>query len=176
MHILIVSKSNLKLQVFGLFSRFVRTLIIKISSSEEPANSTSIHRVRNGDKLFILFHPSPKNIRKVSIAQLKTRKGAPKISKWRRTCRTNFLGAQNVPLLGTGKWSTISALPLLRPSGCSCALLLCHLQWESHQLSDTSISPSFKCIFRMQTCKLQLYSWKVNVRQIVISPNILAYT
>ena len=63
-HILIVSKSNLKLQVFGLFSRFVRTLIIKISSSEEPANSTSIHRVRNGGKLVILFHPSPKNITK----------------------------------------------------------------------------------------------------------------
>ena len=61
-HILIVSKSNLKLQVFGLFSRFVRTLIIKISSSEEPANSTSIHRVRNGGKLVILLHPSPKNI------------------------------------------------------------------------------------------------------------------
>ena len=62
MHILIVSKSNLKLQVFGLFSRFVRTLIIKISSSEEPANSTSIHRVRNGGKLVILFHPFPKNV------------------------------------------------------------------------------------------------------------------
>ena len=62
MHILIVSKSNLKLQVFDLFSRFVRTLIIKISSSEEPANSTSIHRVRNGGKLVILSHPSPKNI------------------------------------------------------------------------------------------------------------------
>ena len=63
-HILIVSKSNLKLQVFGLFSRLVRTLIIKKSSSEEPANSTSIHRVRNGGKLVILFHPSPKNITK----------------------------------------------------------------------------------------------------------------
>ena len=63
-HILIVSKSNLKLQVFGLFSRFVRTLIIKISSSEEPANSTSIHKVRNGGKLVILFHPSPKDITK----------------------------------------------------------------------------------------------------------------
>ena len=63
-HILIVSISNLKLPVFGLFSRFVHTLIIKISSSEEPANSTSIHRVRNGGKLVILFHPSPKNITK----------------------------------------------------------------------------------------------------------------
>ena len=62
MHILIVSKSNLKLQVFGLFSRFVRTLIIKIYSSEEPANTTSIHRVRNGGKLVIHFHPSPKNM------------------------------------------------------------------------------------------------------------------
>ena len=63
-HILIVSISNLKLPVFGLFSRFVHTLIIKISSSEEPANSTSIHKVRNGGKLVILFHPSPKNITK----------------------------------------------------------------------------------------------------------------
>ena len=61
-HILIVSKSNLKLQVFGLFLRFVCTLIIKISSSEEPVDSTSTHRVRNGGKLVILFHPSPKNI------------------------------------------------------------------------------------------------------------------
>ena len=61
-HILIVSKSNLKLQVIGPFSRFVRTLIIKIPSSEEPAHSTSIHRVRNGGKLVILFHPSPKNL------------------------------------------------------------------------------------------------------------------
>ena len=63
-HILMVSKSNLKLQVFGLFSRFVCTLTIKISSSEEPASSTSIHRVRNGDKLVILFHPSPKILQK----------------------------------------------------------------------------------------------------------------
>ena len=63
-HILIVSKSNLKLQVFGHFTRFVRTLIIKISSSEEPSNSASIQRVRNGGKLVILFHPSPKNITK----------------------------------------------------------------------------------------------------------------
>ena len=61
-HILVVSESNLKLQVFSLFSRFVRTLIIKISSSEKPANSTSIHRVRNDGKLVILFHLSPKNI------------------------------------------------------------------------------------------------------------------
>ena len=60
MHISIVSKSNLKLQVFGLFSRFFRTLIIKISSSEEPSNSTSIHRVMNGGKFVILFYPSPK--------------------------------------------------------------------------------------------------------------------
>ena len=55
-HILIVIKSNLTLQVFDLFSRFVRTLINKISSSEEPANSTSIYRVRKGGKLIILFH------------------------------------------------------------------------------------------------------------------------
>ena len=62
LHILISSKSNLKLQVFGLFSCFVRTLIIKISSSEGPANTTSIHRVRNIGILVIFFHPSPKSI------------------------------------------------------------------------------------------------------------------
>ena len=61
LHILIFSKSNLKLQVFGLFSCFVRTLIIKISSSEGPANTTSIHRVRNIRILVIFFHPSPKS-------------------------------------------------------------------------------------------------------------------
>ena len=55
LHILIFSNSNLKLQVFGLFSRFVRTLIIKISSSEGPANTTSIHRVRNIGILVIHF-------------------------------------------------------------------------------------------------------------------------
>ena len=103
-HILIVSKSNLKLKVFGLFSRFVRTLIIKISSSEEPANSTSIHRVRNDGKLVIRFHPSPKKYyKKVSIAQLKTHGRALKISNWRQTRRTNFIGAcaDEMPLCST---------------------------------------------------------------------------
>ena len=88
-HILIVSKSNLKLQVFGLFSRFVRTLTIKISSSEEPASSTNIHRVRNGDKLVILFHPLPKNITK----SCRSPRRALKISKWRRMRGTSFIGA-----------------------------------------------------------------------------------
>ena len=88
-HILMVSKSNLKLQVFGLFSRFVRTLTIKISSSEEPASSTSIHRVRNGDKLVILFHPFPKNITK----SCRSPRRALKISKWRRMRGTSFIGA-----------------------------------------------------------------------------------
>ena len=102
-HILMVSKSNLKLQVFGLFSRFVRTLTIKISSSEEPASSTSIHRVRNGDKLVILFHPSPKNItKKVSIAQLRTRRRALKISKWRRIRRTICACADEIHLGRSG--------------------------------------------------------------------------
>ena len=64
LQILIFSKSNLKLQVFGLSSRFVRTLIINISSSERPANTTSIHRARNSGRLVVLFHPSPKNITK----------------------------------------------------------------------------------------------------------------
>ena len=92
MHILIVSKSNLKLQVFGLFLRFVRTLILNISSSEEPANSTSIHRVRNGGKLVIIFIPLQKICRKGVDRQLKTHGSALKIPKWRRKRRTNFIG------------------------------------------------------------------------------------
>ena len=68
---LIVSKSNLKLQVFGLFSRFVRTLTIKMSSSEEPANSTSIYRVRNG--CYTLSSLSKKYYIKVSTAQVRIR-------------------------------------------------------------------------------------------------------
>ena len=95
-HILIVSKSNLKLQVFGLFSRFVRTLTIKISSSEEPASSTSIHRVRNGDKLVILFHPFPKNITKRCWSPRRTLK----ISKWRRMRRTSFICACANEMIG----------------------------------------------------------------------------
>ena len=90
MHILIVSKSNLKLQVLGLFSRFVRTLIIKISSSEEPENSRSIRRVGNVGKLVILFHPSPRSI---------TKRCRSLSSKWRRTRRTNFLGACAILLI-----------------------------------------------------------------------------
>ena len=63
-HMLIFSKSNLKLQVFGLFLRFVRTLIHKVSSFEEPANTVSIHRVRNDGKPGIFFHTSSKNYKK----------------------------------------------------------------------------------------------------------------
>ena len=101
MHILIVSKSNLKLQVFGLFSRFVRTLTIKISSSEEPASSTSIHRVRNGDKLVILFHPFPKYYKKVSIAQKSTKNikmtlNAPNKFYWRMRKRNRESGHTKV--------------------------------------------------------------------------------
>ena len=91
LHILISSKSNLKLQVFGLFSCFVRTLIIKISSSEGPANTTSNHRVRNIGILVIFSHPSNKYFKKVSIAQLKARRSALKISQWRRTGRSKLL-------------------------------------------------------------------------------------
>ena len=92
MCILIVSKLNLKHQVFGLFSRFVRTLIIKISSSEEPVNSTSIHRVRNGGKLVVLFHPSPKSI----TERCRSLSWKPARARWKyqngAKRRTNFLG------------------------------------------------------------------------------------
>ena len=45
-YILILREPNLKLQVEGLFSRFVRALSSKVSSSEEPANTMSIYRVK----------------------------------------------------------------------------------------------------------------------------------
>ena len=60
-HILIYGKLNLK-QVFGPFSCFFRTLITKISSSEEPANTLSNHRVRN---LAYSFIPHQKLLEKV---------------------------------------------------------------------------------------------------------------
>ena len=60
-HILIYGKLNLK-QVFGPFSCFFRTLIAKISSSEEPANTLSNHRVRN---LAYSFIPHQKLLEKV---------------------------------------------------------------------------------------------------------------
>ena len=98
-HILIVRKSNLKLQVFGLFSRFVRTLIIKISPSEEPANSGSINRVRNGGKLIILFHPSPKSI----TERCRSLSWKPAKARWKyqNGAEQIFLGhvQQNAPLL-----------------------------------------------------------------------------
>ena len=92
--------SNFKFSVYFRVSR--RTLIIKISSSEEPANSMSIHRVRNGGKLVILFHPFPKSItercrslsRKLAKARWKYWNGAE------RAEQTFLAHAQrNAPLL-----------------------------------------------------------------------------
>ena len=91
-HMLIFSKSNLKLQVFGLFLRFVRTLITKVSSFEESANNVSIHRVRNDDKLGIFFHPSSKIIRK----------------RWR--------SPRNTSLLNQSQWNVILPMTLTSQS------------------------------------------------------------
>ena len=93
LHILIFSKSNLKLQVFGLFSCFVRTLIIKISSSEGPANTTSIHRVRNIGILVIFFHPSPKSI----IKKCRSPSWKPAEARW-----TYHNGAERAEQNSTG--------------------------------------------------------------------------
>ena len=104
-----MSKSNLKLQVFGLFSRFVGTLIIKISSSGEPANSRSIHRVRNGGKLVILFHPSPKNItERCRSLSWKPAKARWKYQNGAERAEQIFLAhaQQNAPLLGRWQGNT----------------------------------------------------------------------
>ena len=58
MNILIFVKSNSKLHFFGPLSRYVRTLIINISSSKVPTNKVHIHSVRNVCKLDIIFHLS----------------------------------------------------------------------------------------------------------------------
>ena len=57
-NILIFVKSNSKLQFFGPLSRYVRTLIINISSSKVPTNKVHIHSVRNVCKLVINFNLS----------------------------------------------------------------------------------------------------------------------
>ena len=93
LHILIFSKSNLKLHVFWLFPCFVRTLIIKISSSGGPANTTSTHRVSSWYTWHFLSSLSKKYYKKVSITHLKTRRSALKVSQWRRTRRTKSTGA-----------------------------------------------------------------------------------
>ena len=104
-----MSKSNFKLQVFGLFSRFVGTLIIKISSSEEPANSRSIHRVRNGGKLVIFFHPSPRSI----TGRCRSLSWKPAKARWKyqngaERAEQIFLAhaQQNAPLLGRWQGNT----------------------------------------------------------------------
>ena len=58
MNILIFVKSNSKLHFLGPLSRYVRTLIINISSSKVPTNKVHIHSVRNVCKLDIIFHLS----------------------------------------------------------------------------------------------------------------------
>ena len=144
MHILIVSKSNLKLQVFDLFSRFVRTLIIKISSSEEPANSTSIHRVRNGGKLVILFHPSPKNItERCRSLSWKPAKARWKYQNGAERAEQIFLAhaQQNAPLLSLpatmAVWSEIFTYHFrLQPEQQSVAALL----WQGCNLGTRSSS------------------------------------
>ena len=57
-NILIFVKSNSKLHFFGPLSRYVRTLIVNISSSKVPTNKVHIHSVRNVCKLVIIFHLS----------------------------------------------------------------------------------------------------------------------
>ena len=148
MHILIVSKSNLKLQVFGLYLPFVRTLIIKVSISEEPANSTSIHRVRNSGKLVIIFHPSPKNWQKgVDHPVENPRKRAENIEMapnkfyWRMRRR-------NTPLL--------TQAPLLVANSCTreiravrvCNTLVMHHECKRnlHCLRPATVAYDFRCL------------------------------
>ena len=87
LHILIFSKSNLKLHVFWPFPCFVRTLIIKISSSGGPANTTSTHRVRYIGILVIFFHPSPKSI----IKKCRSPSWKPVEARWK-----SYNGAERV--------------------------------------------------------------------------------
>lgn len=84
MDILNFRKSNVKLQCFGYFSCFVRSLIVKISSSEVTVNTTSIHSVRHQCKRVILFHTSSLNLSKcVDHPAENPPKRAHKL-KWRR--------------------------------------------------------------------------------------------
>ena len=91
-HILIVSISNLKLPVFGLFCVLSTLWSLKYphpKSQQTPRVSTKLEMVVNLSYSFI----SKKYCKKVSIAHLKTRGRALKISKRRRTRQTNFTDA-----------------------------------------------------------------------------------
>ena len=57
-NILNFSKSNAKLHFFGPFSRSVRTLIIKIFSSELPTHTKNIHSDRKVCNFVTFFHLS----------------------------------------------------------------------------------------------------------------------
>ena len=57
-NILNFGKSNAKLHFFGPLSRFVRTLIITIFSSELPENTKSIHTDRKVCNFLTIFHLS----------------------------------------------------------------------------------------------------------------------
>ena len=61
MHILIVGKSNLKLQVFGLYLPFVRTLIIKVSLSEEP-EKPALWQEDNIEINFLFWNSLPNSV------------------------------------------------------------------------------------------------------------------
>ena len=144
MHILIVCKSHLKLQVFGPFLRFVRTLIIKISSSEEPANSTSIHKVRNSGKLVISFHPSPKDITKrcrspswkPANARWKYRNGAKRAERAKQIVLAHAqTKSPRYPSYTRDPWAHLN-----RESSCRCLRLSLQKFWAPSLRNQGNIS------------------------------------
>ena len=84
---------NFALYTFGLtrwlyeplWSRSVRTLINQISSSQAPANTTSIHSVRDVCKLVIVFHLSWKNLSKSVDRPVENARKRAQDCIWRRT-------------------------------------------------------------------------------------------
>ena len=74
----------------------------------------------------------------MSIAQLKTRKSALKISKWRRTRRTNFLGARATKC-PSATWSPIWLCIISYPDP---TVLLTEM-WSCPWNDDPSPPPSF---------------------------------
>ena len=145
MHILIVGKSNLKLQVFGLYLPFVRTLIIKVFLSEEPENSTSIHRVRNSGKIVTILHASPnkmiKRCRKQRAENIEMAPNAPNKFYWR-------IRRRNTPLL--------TQAPLFVVNSCTreiravrvCNTLVMHHECKRnlHCSRPTTVAYDFRCL------------------------------
>ena len=90
-NILNFGKSNAKLHFFGPLSRSVRTLIIKIFSSELPTHTKKIHSDRKVCNFVTFSHLSRQDLFQSVDRPFKTRGQRVQNNKWRRIHKIRFL-------------------------------------------------------------------------------------